>query len=141
MSDEALAKQHVNDELLQSINIKSDLGVCDNSEAARFMLSYPGIELDTVSTAGTVATVAVSREESAFIAHYIPIVWLSENGKMVKPVLPFCNPSEQLFSDTDKFSRERFDIVLVVANALCVAAGAGWPHLRLSSENIFIHKD
>lgn len=131
----SLAKRHINDELLQSININRVLGACRNLSAARVMLSYPGIELDAIDTANTTATTANAPAE----AEYIPVVRTSENGILVKPVLPLCNPSEQLFSDTDKYSRQRFDIVCGVANALCVAASAGWPHRRLSTANIFVH--
>lgn len=141
MSAKALAQRYVNDELLQSMNIKKALGHCENSEAARVMLSYPGIELESVSTGVHIERTARSRQEEALFSEYIPIAWFCENSGTVLPVLPLCNSSEELFSDADKFSRERFDIVLAVANALCVAAGAGWPHRRLGTDHIFIHKD
>lgn len=133
----ALAKKYVRPEFLKSIDMTKVLGTCRNLSAARVMLSYPGIELDAVSTANPTTTTAGSAEEQ----EYVPIVRTSGNGWLVKPVLPLCNPSEELFSDTDKYSRQRFDIVCGVANALCVAAGAGWPHRRLSTASILVHRN
>lgn len=143
--------------ILDDIKLKLLLQPCRNHDAGAILIKCPYVELEGLPLDQSHSYVSIVAPSNARGGPGSPSTNTvveddSTNGqagsslnsigtRCPQPLWPLTQPAQELFAHDDPYAMQRLDVLLAVAITLSVASRAGWPHRRLSTNDIVVHTD